>query len=105
MMMPSPPGRAGGVTQDQYAKPDIVAPAAHIVGPLVSQSSFATLCPACIIDARYFRVGGTSMASAIVAGIAADLLQAHPGWTLDQAKRGARHPHSPHARRRPRGSG
>jgi serine protease AprX len=32
-------------------------------------------------------VGGTSMASPIVAGIAADLLQAHPKWTPDQVKR------------------
>jgi serine protease AprX len=75
-----------GMTQDQYAKPDVVAPAAHIVGPLAPQSAFATLCPACIVDARYFRVGGTSMASPIVAGIAADLLQAHPTWTPDQVK-------------------
>jgi serine protease AprX len=75
-----------GMTQDQFAKPDVVAPAAHIVGPLAPLSAFATLCPACIVDERYFRVGGTSMASAIVAGIAADLLQAHPTWTPDQVK-------------------
>jgi serine protease AprX len=75
-----------GMTQDQVPKPDVVAPAAHIVGPLAPHSAFAALCPVCIVDARYFRVGGTSMASAIVAGIAADLLQTHPMWTPDQVK-------------------
>src|SRR3954452_14231570 len=75
-----------GVTQDGFAKPDVVAPAAHIAGPLAPRSAFGDLCPACIVSTRYFRVGGTSMASAIVAGVAADLLQAHPAWTPDQVK-------------------
>jgi serine protease AprX len=75
-----------GITQDGFAKPDLVAPAAHMVAPLAPGSLFASLCPACVIDGRYFRIGGTSMASPVVAGIAADLLSAHPDWTPDRVK-------------------
>ncbi len=75
-----------GVTQDGFAKPDLVAPGAHIVAPLAPDSDFPSLCPACVVDGRYFRIGGTSMAAPIVAGIAADLISAHPDWTPDQVK-------------------
>jgi serine protease AprX len=80
------PWSSRGVTQDGFAKPDLAAPGAHIVAPLAPQSDFASLCPACVVDERYFRIGGTSMAAPIVAGIAADLLSVHPEWTPDQLK-------------------
>jgi serine protease AprX len=75
-----------GATQDGFAKPDIVAPGAHIVAPLAPGSDFPSLCPACVVDGRYFRIGGTSMAAPVVAGIVADLLSTHPDWTPDQVK-------------------
>jgi serine protease AprX len=75
-----------GVTQDGFAKPDLVAPGAHIVAPLAPDSDFGSLCLECVVDGRYFRVGGTSMAAPIVAGIAADILSVHPDWTPDQVK-------------------
>lgn len=80
------PWSSRGITQDGFAKPDIVAPGAHMVAPLAPDSAFPRLCPACVVDGRYFRVGGTSMASPIVAGIAAGLLQIHPDWTPDMVK-------------------
>jgi serine protease AprX len=80
------PWSSRGLTQDGFVKPDLVAPGAHIVGPLAPRSDFAALCPACIVDQRYFQIGGTSMAAPIVAGIAADLLSVHPEWTPDQVK-------------------
>jgi serine protease AprX len=75
-----------GVTQDGFAKPDVLAPGAHMVAPLAGDSAFAQLCPACVVDGRYFKIGGTSMASPVVAGIAADLISAHPRWTPDMVK-------------------
>ena len=39
-----------GITQDGFAKPDVVAPGAHIVAPLAAGGAFAALCPQCIID-------------------------------------------------------
>jgi serine protease AprX len=75
-----------GRTQDGFAKPDLVAPGAHIVAPLAPGSDFPSLCPTCVVDGRYFRIGGTSMAAPVVAGIAADLITAHPGWSPSQVK-------------------
>jgi serine protease AprX len=75
-----------GVTQDGVAKPDLVAPGAHIVGPYAPGSAFGSLCPACVVDGQYFKVGGTSMATGIVSGIVADLLEIHPAWTPDEVK-------------------
>jgi serine protease AprX len=75
-----------GLTQDGFAKPDILAPGAHIVSTLAPGSAFSTLCPQCIVSGDYLQIGGTSMAAPVVAGVAALLLQAHPGWTPDQIK-------------------
>jgi serine protease AprX len=80
------PWSSHGVTQDGFSKPDLVAPGAHIAGPLAPGSDFASLCPDCVVDDRYFRIGGTSMAAPIVAGIAADVISVHPDWTPDQVK-------------------
>jgi serine protease AprX len=38
------------------------------------------------VDGSYFKVGGTSMAAAIVSGEVADTIQANPGWTPNQVK-------------------
>jgi serine protease AprX len=75
-----------GVTQDGYAKPDVLAPGAHLVSTLAPGSAFVALCPACVEDGAYFRVGGTSMSAAVVSGAVAVLLELHPGWTPDQVK-------------------
>jgi serine protease AprX len=75
-----------GTTQDGYAKPDVLAPGAHIVSNLSPRSDFASMCPSCIIDKEYIRAGGTSMAAPMVAGAVADMLQARPGLTPNQVK-------------------
>lgn len=75
-----------GTTQDGIVKPEVVAPGAHIVGPYAPNSEFGELCPTCIVDGEYFKVGGTSMSAAIVSGVVAGLLEQHPEWTPDQVK-------------------
>lgn len=75
-----------GTTQDAFAKPDLYAPGAHIISDLAPGSAFASMCSACVVDGQYIRAGGTSMATPMIAGLVADLLQLHRNWTPDQVK-------------------
>jgi serine protease AprX len=75
-----------GVTQDGFSKPDVVAPGVKLVGPLAPSGSFASLCRSCTVGRSYFRVSGTSMATAVVSGTAALMLQNRPGLTPNQVK-------------------
>jgi serine protease AprX len=75
-----------GVTQDGFAKPDVLAPGAHIASTLAPGSAFATLCPTCITGGAYFQASGTSLAAPILAGAVADLIAVHPSWTPDMVK-------------------
>ncbi|HEX6024829.1 MAG TPA: S8 family peptidase [Solirubrobacter sp.] len=75
-----------GYTQDGVMKPDLAAPGAQIVSTFSPSAAFGSLCPECVVDGEYMRIGGTSMAAPVVAGVAALLLQVHPEWTPDQVK-------------------
>ena len=57
------------MTQDGFAKPEILAPGARIVSTLAPDSAFASMCPTCIVDGQMIRAGGTSMAAPMVAGV------------------------------------
>lgn len=78
------PWSSYGTTQDGYAKPDVVAPGAHIVsympaGNLRDHKSN-------VVDKYYFRMGGTSMAAPMVTGAVALMLQVNPDLTPNQVK-------------------
>jgi serine protease AprX len=82
----STPWGSIGRTQDGFAKPEVIAPGAHIVSTLAPNSAFARMCPGCVRDGSYFQAGGTSMSAPVVSGVVALLLQKHPTWTPDQVK-------------------
>jgi serine protease AprX len=77
---------ARGVTQEGYVKPDVLAPGSRMVSTIAPGSAYLQMCPSCVTDGSYFRVGGTSMAAAVVSGAVADAIQANPGWTPAQVK-------------------
>jgi serine protease AprX len=81
-----------GVTQDGFAKPDMVAPGRKIVSALASGpngqgvtlgTEFATRITS---DGRHIRLSGTSMAAPVVTGAIALLLERQPGMHPDQVK-------------------
>jgi serine protease AprX len=80
------PWSSRGLTQDGVHKPEVLAPGVGLVSTLAPNSDFAHMCSACIVDGRYFRAGGTSMATGVVSGAAALLIEAHPNWTPAQVK-------------------
>ena len=75
---------------DSNAKPDLVAPGRRLVSLRVPGSALDTLFPDRVVVAQngatYFRLTGTSMATAVVSGAAALLLQGRPNLTPDQVK-------------------
>ena len=75
-----------GTTQDGFAKPEVIAPGAHIISTLAPGSAFTSLCPSCVRDGAYFQAGGTSMSTPVVSGVVAQLLQKYPNWTPNQVK-------------------
>lgn len=91
----------GPTLVDQVVKPDLAAPGNRVVSLLASSSTLvgaypsfdvfpcnlnATQCNSSYGAAQYFRLSGTSMATPVVSGAAALLLQQNPNLTPDQVK-------------------
>ena len=68
------------------AKPDLVAPGVGLVGLRAPGSTIDRANPSARVGDRYFRGSGTSMSTAVVAGAAARVVAAHPGWGPDRVK-------------------
>ena len=77
---------AYGYTADGFAKPDLSAPGRYLVAPVPAASVFAATKPERIVEPGYMWMSGTSFASPIVAGAAAQLLARNSGWSPDQVK-------------------
>jgi subtilisin family serine protease len=75
-----------GVTQDGVQKPEVLAPGNRLIAPLAPNSDFERLCRKCMISHSYFRVSGTSMATGVVSGVAALIVEKNPGMTPNQVK-------------------
>ncbi|PFG41445.1 subtilisin family serine protease [Isoptericola jiangsuensis] len=66
----------GATVGEHRVKPDVAAPGVQVVGAWATSPG----------GVRYRAMSGTSMASPHVAGAAAMVRQAHPGWTAAQVK-------------------
>ena len=77
----------GPTRSNNLAKPDLVAPGVRTVslrspGSAIDEQFGASA----VVDDDYFRGTGTSMSTAVVTGIAAQILQANPSLVPDQIK-------------------
>lgn len=76
---------ARGPSSAGVAKPDLVAPGAHLVSLRAVGSQIDTRFPA-YVGRAYRRGSGTSMATAVVSGAVAQLLSTEPGLGPDRVK-------------------
>ncbi|MDQ3383347.1 MAG: S8 family peptidase [Actinomycetota bacterium] len=86
----SPDFSARGPTAHGVAKPDVVAPGAHVLSLRAPRSTLDRDFPTQDTTSPYRTGSGTSMAAAVVSGAAAVALQVNPTMTPDQLKHALR---------------
>jgi serine protease AprX len=80
------PWSAYGYTEDGFAKPEMGAPGRYMIGPVPQSSTLVAQKPGNVVAPGYIQLSGTSFAAPVIAGVAAQLIARHPGWTPDQVK-------------------
>jgi serine protease AprX len=80
------PWSAFGSTIDGFGKPDLGGPGRMLIGAVPTASTLTTERPDRVVGPGLMQLSGTSLATPIVAGAAADILALHPAWTPDQVK-------------------
>ena len=77
---------AAGPTYDLFVKPDVVAPGHKLVSFLSPDSKFARERTDRKRGEHWFVMNGTSVATSLVSGVVALMLERNPGLTPDQVK-------------------
>ncbi len=75
-----------GPAEQGVAKPDLVAPGAHLISLRAPGSVVDDANPGSRVANDYFLGSGTSMSTALTSGVVADLLDARPNLNPDQVK-------------------
>ena len=76
----------GPTAVEHLVKPDITAPGSQVVAAMSSGSTLANNFPQLRIGSSYIRMSGTSMATPVVAGAVALMLQKNPSLTPNAVK-------------------
>ena len=80
------PWSAYGYTEDGFSKPELGAPGRYMVGAVPTNATLTSEKADHVVAPGYMELSGTSFAAPAVAGVAANLIAAHPSWTPDQVK-------------------
>ena len=80
------PFSSAGPTHDAFAKPDVIAPGAHMVSLMNKKAYMAKQYPDNVFGNRYATFAGTSQATAATSGVIALILQQNPELTPDEVK-------------------
>jgi len=77
---------AAGPTLDGFAKPDVVAPGAHMISTMMPSSYISHNGVDHFVHPQYFTMAGTSQAAAVVSGLSALTISNNPALTPAQVK-------------------
>jgi serine protease AprX len=77
---------SGSKSFNGFAKPDVLAPGVSVVSLRAPGSAIDKLFPSARVENAYFVGSGTSMATAVMSGVAAVIVQHHPNAAPDDVK-------------------